>query len=841
MKQRNFLTRLLAQLLVVAFVLTASLPVAALNSTQNVSTWNISNDTEIFWEKNDDSDKNYAELKQQVQLFSAELAEKVTTNVLPISYGDITKAGENDIILTLDSSSDIAEQGYNVQVVGGQVKVSAADTDGLFYGCRNIIKQLLTNGTVSDADEAPDVLERGLSLDNGRKYYSVEWIKEMIRELSWADMNTLVLHFSEEMGWGIESKLYPWLAGRDGKLCTQAEVTTDNRYLTQDEVKEIVNYAKLYHVDIIPSIDSPGHLNYMVMKFNEQCETKDYSFTYNGKTYTAKAGSEIGNYYHYNGKTSIVKGSRNQNYSRGIDISNEVAVAFIRSLIEEYGQLFRELGSTKFDIGGDELLGWGSAIVSNVNKWQQLDHWKTYAQNRAKAEGVSNWTDAVAYDGFMYYMNDLYELVTDLGYTSVRMWNDDALRSADTGWQQVIKLNKNIDIWFWTTGKNSVWAYANEDYQVYNILSDYNYYAMTSDYFSDNRGSFTQAYADEIYNEWTPYTFDPSSTTLGEGKNMAIGNPNVLGSAFGIWSDNPTLRTEDEVMSDVLPLIRAHGAKAWDAKENTQISYSVFSSHLNKLGDAPQGTVNAADIYIVADLSVLRAAVSEYASYYADDYTAESFAVYTAAVAAGEEVLNSLKPLQSDVDAAVKAIQNAKASLTVKSKADLSVLLAALEEYYNTDASDYTSESFAAYEQAVKMAQELIDSENYDQVAINTAAASIKYAKEALVEYVLSDQNWFVQGAFKTSKVYVGKVATLSVSSRKDVVIDHYEIYSDLGGASKELVRCTVNTRNTARDITTMIFQAEEHERGDRTYSVYAVFKDGTRSKNCETFNITVK
>ena len=97
----------------------------------------------------------------------------------------------------------------------------------------------------------------------------------------------------------------------------------------------------------------------------------------------------------------------------------------------------------------------------------------------------------------MYYMNDLYDLVTGLGYTSVRMWNDDALRSVDTGWKHVVELNPAIDIWFWTTGSNTCWTYANKGYQLYNILSDYTYYALTDDYFG-NRKSFNQAYADQI-------------------------------------------------------------------------------------------------------------------------------------------------------------------------------------------------------------------------------------------------------------------------------------------------------------------------------------------------------
>lgn len=613
--------------------------------------WTPEENTRIYWATSLDSLASDTDLDAQIKLFSEELAEKVTGNCLPIYYGSKDNAGANDIVLTYDSS--LPTQGYKVTVNASQLCVSASDADGLFYGCRYVIKQLTSNGTgtVTAKTDSPDVLERGLSLDNGRKYYSVEWIKEMIRELSWADMNALVLHFSEEMGWGIESKLYPWLAGRDGILCTQAEVADDERYLTQEEVKEIVEYANLYHVEIIPSIDSPGHLNYLVKKFSEQ----SFSFTYDGKTYTIAKGTNIGNYFSYNGKTTaVVPGSRNTAYSRGIDISNEVAVAFVKSLIEEYGKFFNELGCTKFDIGGDELLGWGTAVTTSVSKWQQLDHWKTYAQNRT---GNSN---AVAYDAFLLYMNDLYDLVTSLGYTSVRMWNDDALRSSDTGWTGVVQLDTNIDIWFWTTGSNTVWDYANAGYQVYNILSDYNYYAMTDDYFGE-RKSFSQAYADEIYNEWTPYIFDPTSTTSSE--NMSIGNQNVLGSAFGIWCDNPSLRTEDEVMSDVLPLLRAHGAKAWDAEANSEVSYSEFTTYLANIGDCAENTDAKYTASDVVDLTALETVIADFSAMSSEGFSTNSWNNYSSAVEAGKTTLASHTADQAEVDAAAAAISDAKIAL----------------------------------------------------------------------------------------------------------------------------------------------------------------------------------
>jgi hypothetical protein len=660
MKNRYTLSN--RSLIALMLVLAMLLPCFTQASAEGTG-WSVADDTQIYWVSGADSLMSDDALMEQIQLFDSELAAKVTNTALPIVYGEADGAGENDILLVLDSSLNIAKEGFQIKVNGGQVTVSASHADGLFYGCRDLIQQLLSTGVVADKAEAPSVAERAVSLDNGRKYFSVDWIKQLIREMSWAKMNTLVLHFSEEMGLGIESKLYPWLAGRDGTMCVEEDVATDNTYLTQEEVAEIVTYAHKYHIDIIPSFDSPGHMNYVVKKFNDKCASKAFSFTYNGTTYTAKAGSEIGNYFHYNNKTAIVQGSRNTKYSRGIDISNTIAVAFTRSLVEEYATLFKNLGCTKFDIGGDELLGWGASVDGDVAKWKQLNHWETYAIQRT---GNSN---AVAYDAFLLYMNDLYDLVTGLGYTSVRMWNDDALRSNDTGWKGVVTLNPNIDIWYWSaeanSKKNSVWTYLTAGYQTYNILSDYNYYVMNKEYYSSSRKSFTQAYADQIYNEWNPFVFDPTSTTLGTGKNTAAGNANVLGGAFGIWCDNPSLKTEAAVMTDLLPLIRANGAKCWDYDCNKSMNYTAFTNWYNAVGNAPSNlpAAPAVEEYSRLDVTGLNAALEEFEAMDAAAYTAESFGAYTKAVTEARAIAQSSTATQETLDAALAKIANMKALL----------------------------------------------------------------------------------------------------------------------------------------------------------------------------------
>ena len=888
------LQRLFALILTLVLVMTMAAPIGAKAATG----WTPQPDTEIFWVKTADSDISDEDLQAQVKLFASELAEKNDYS-LNITYGDASQAGANDIILVLDSTSGVAAQGYQI-TVDTAVTITASDVDGLFYGCRYLIKELLLNGSVSAVSDAPWVGERAVSLDNGRKYFTVDWIKELIREMSWANMNTLVLHFSEEMGLGIESELYPWLAGRDGTLCVAADLGADydGRTLTQAEVVEIIQYAKLYHIDVIPSLDSPGHMNYIVKKFNEQCATQPFSFTYDGVTYTAEAGSEIGNYYHYDGKTSIVMGSRNTAYSRGIDISNEVAVAFTKSLIEEYATLFGSQGCTKFDIGGDELLGWGSAIESGVNKWQQLDHWKSYAQ---KQTGNNS---AVAYDAFLLYMNDLNALVRDLGYTSVRMWNDDALRSSDTGWTGVVKLDTNIDIWFWTAGSNSNYVYTNAGYEVYNITESYCYYVLNDAYV--NGTGYQNARPQPIYDNWNPYEFGTNSS--GTRYYAEWHDSDVLGGALGIWCDNPSLKTEEQMMEDLRPLIRVNAAKSWNAHINGSVNYAAHTANWETYGNAPTGTVAAPEIFVIADLTALEAAVEAYAAVDAELYTEESFAAYTEAVEAGAALLDAErvsqeqadkaleaiedakaalaeKPVvditalnvaisdyekadadlytedsfadytaavtagknllekggytQEAVDAAVKAIQDAKSALAEKPAADITALNAAISDYDKVNGAQYTPDSFAAYTSAVTAAKNLLNTGTYSQTDVDDALAAINAAKAALVPSG-EGVECILAGSAQASRVSVNRVATFTISTDKNVATKGVRVFDENG---KEITpsRTGLNLRNSQRDIHTFIFKVTAADRGTRTYTVYAVLADGTLSADCVQITITVR
>ena len=814
----------IAAVALAALCIVTMFPAAAFAASE----WNISNDTEIYWVETANSTIDNADLKAQVQLFAQEMQAKgITQSTLGISYGAQELAGDNDIVLLLDASLGIAAEGYQISINGGQLCVKASDADGLFYGCRFVEQALLTGAGLNEANGVtvkPDYPERAFFLDCGRKYYSPDWIKDMIREISWSNMNAIYIHFSEEMGFRLESKTYPWLAGGDNTLCIGGAsygVAADNgKYITQDEMREIAAVAKLYHVEIIPSLDSPGHMNYAVKKYN------------------AQYGTDIGNYYHYDGKTAIVQGSGKEaaqkEYSRGIDISNTEAVTFAKNLYAEYASFFKELGCTKFDIGGDELLGWGTSLAS-VSRWKQLDHWKTYALNR------SGNKKAVAYDAFMYYMNDIYDLVKGYGYTSIRMWNDDALRSADTGWSKVVTLNPGMEIQYWTpTANNNIWTYLNAGYKAYNFLNDYNYYVLGQAHDGSGYKGITPQ---RIYENWAPNTFIPYG---GTGSNTAIGNANVKGSAFCVWCDKPSTESAATVKAGILPCLRVNGAKAWDADLNSTVSYSYAKKLLELIGDAPTNLPAAPEVkqYVAPDMTALEAAIAEHENMEAALYTKVSFEKYAAAIESGKAVLTAKKPTQADVDNAVAAINYAKAALELLRSVDYSELDNQLEIFRGTDESIYAPETYKAYANYAKYASELLNDNSAEQVEIDAAADRLDLLHKSLREadkIAKDDEPWFLTFASKSKSAYKGKVFVVTAYFRIDAGVTSLEIYDENGDRVVPRSEVWANKAYLKNKKDGVQFKINAEVKGEHTYTIYAVNKDGNRSPDTRSITVTVK
>ena len=185
------------------------------------------------------------------------------------------------IYLKLDLSGEqLGKEGYRLEVSPERVVISASDPAGLFYGVQTL-RQLLPpqieqREVVADVSwEAPCVVItdrprfgwRGMHLDVGRHMFPVEFVKKYIDLMALHKMNTFHWHLTEDQGWRIEIKKYPRLT-EVGSRRAATPIPSDRRkldgkpyggYYTQEEVKEVVAYARERFITVVPEIEMPGH------------------------------------------------------------------------------------------------------------------------------------------------------------------------------------------------------------------------------------------------------------------------------------------------------------------------------------------------------------------------------------------------------------------------------------------------------------------------------------------------------------------------------------------------------------------------------------------------------
>src|SRR5699024_3463591 len=203
---------------------------------------------------------------------------------------------ENIISLSIDSPKKPADnlEGYQLSVTENKVNIVAPMSDGLFYGMQTLLQLLPaqiyhtdytlvpqnTKWTIPAVDitDSPRFKYRGMHLDVGRHFFGVDFIKRYIDLLAMHKMNRFHWHLTEDQGWRIEIKQYPKLtnvgAWRDSTLVGHYGSDRYNNnhyggYYTQDEIREVVAYAKKKHITIIPEIEMPGHASAALAAYPE--------------------------------------------------------------------------------------------------------------------------------------------------------------------------------------------------------------------------------------------------------------------------------------------------------------------------------------------------------------------------------------------------------------------------------------------------------------------------------------------------------------------------------------------------------------------------------------------
>jgi hexosaminidase len=221
-------------------------------------------------------DQDNEELKLLSEMLSDQL-EHMTGFKIPVIEKSEPLAEKNAVILTMKQGNDLGKEGYLLSVRPKQLIVKATDGQGIFYGLQTIY-QLLPANTMGQSKNssisipAVDIVDkpryswRGMMLDVGRYFYPVSFIKKFIDYLAMHKMNTFHWHLVEDHGWRIEIKKHPeltevgaWRKGTQINPGRQIDHKIHGGYYTQDQIREVVAYAKERYVTIIPEIEMPGH------------------------------------------------------------------------------------------------------------------------------------------------------------------------------------------------------------------------------------------------------------------------------------------------------------------------------------------------------------------------------------------------------------------------------------------------------------------------------------------------------------------------------------------------------------------------------------------------------
>lgn len=473
-------------------------------------------------------------LQEVVKLVNSEFVEKgIISSPLAMVFAQEKDVSYGDILINIDKANPItnnsnSEEAYKITIGEDGVRLTGASENAVMHGLRTIQNLAITNdGLVyGEIMDYPNVAERRVHVDCARKYISKDWFIRQIREMSYMKMNALQIHFSENMGFRIE--------------CETDPAIVSDQYLTKVEVREILAEAKKYGIKVIPSFDSPGHVDQIL-----------------------KAHPEYGQ----------VNNSGNH-YRSGLDVTNPEAIAYIRSLYDEYMDLFE--GCTDFHIGGDEYMEFDRPPFTTEYK----SVLNSYAVEKYGQGYI--WKDVIA-----GYINDLAEYVHDRGFTP-RIWNDGVYygESSYEGAQK-IKMHDYIGIDFWSqmswnSSIANLQTFINKGHDtIYNINASFFYYVLRNDKPTDGREqhSFDNLNADrKIYNEWTPGKF--------QGNPAVDDNSDFIkGASMGIWCDNPNLCSEDVITEDIADELRALASKSWNTSSNTIINFDGFQENYAKLGN----------------------------------------------------------------------------------------------------------------------------------------------------------------------------------------------------------------------------------------------------------------
>jgi hexosaminidase len=323
---------------------------------------------------------------------------------------ELASKGKNRRLINIIISPSIGKPGaYQLSTAGNKISITSADKAGVFNGIITFLQLCRSSGTnanynvpgLSISDE-PRYEWRGFMLDESRHFFGKQTVKNILNWMAFYKLNRFHWHLTDAQGWRIEIKKYPLLTTVGG-IGNFTDSTARAQYYTQDDIKEVVAYAKHRNIEVVPEIDMPGHA------------------TAANKAYPQYSGGKVAGYDDFT-------------FNPGIEITYQ----FLADVLKELKTLFPD---GRIHIGGDE-------VSLGIKAWENNPDVK----NLVAEKGYTDNQQAEA-----YFLKRIADTVTNLKF-KVMCWDEAVAANLPVG---------NVIINWWRQNKPEALSQAlSKGYQV---------------------------------------------------------------------------------------------------------------------------------------------------------------------------------------------------------------------------------------------------------------------------------------------------------------------------------------------------------------------------------------
>ncbi len=364
---------------------------------------------------------------------------------------DVSEEAQSGGIL-FEMSADLSGEAYQLEVTPRQIRIKASGESGFFYAVqtlRQLLPAQIESKTKANVDwlvpcvsieDEPRFSWRGMHMDFSRHFFTLDEVKTFLDYMTLYKLNTYHMHLTDDQGWRIEIKKYPLLTEKGAwripnnqdTICMERAKENDlfqiaeknfrqvdgerlyGGFFTQEEIREIVDYADERCITVVPEIDMPGHFkaaidNYPFLSCKDQagwatvfstpcCLGKETTYEFMENVLAEVVELFPGPYIHIGGDEVNIQSwidcpkCQGEIKKHGLKDEHELQSHFNRR-IEKFLQA-----------KGKQLMGWDEIVRGGLSEGATMMWWRNWAP-QAPYIAADNGNDMVMTPDFQYYFD----------------------------------------------------------------------------------------------------------------------------------------------------------------------------------------------------------------------------------------------------------------------------------------------------------------------------------------------------------------------------------------------------------------------------------------------------